>query len=228
MTLLAVVGMAREAEIVGRGRACGSRSAAGARMGLARALEQALDADVTGLISIGIGGALDPDLSVGDVIIGTEVFSPDRPYPTHQAWTDALAAAVPAARKAAVWGSDAMVIDAGDKARLRDMTPARPSSIWRAISRPGSRKITASISRPCAWCRMPRRPRGSCRPAVLNGLKPDGRPNLLAGRLLGLAKRPGQLPALIRLGRDSEQAFKTLAEARAQAGPTFAYPIPRP
>jgi adenosylhomocysteine nucleosidase len=223
VTLLAAVGMAREARIVG---GPGVRVAVGGGRAdvLARALEEALDANVTALISIGICGALDPDLSVGDVIIGTEILGPDgAAYKTHPAWTEALAKALPAGRAAAIWGSDAMVIDAREKARLRETSGAAVADMEshfaaRLAQAHGLDFAALRVVSDAAETSLPS--------AVLDGLKPDGSPNLV-GVLLGLARRPSELPALIRLGRDSEQALKALAGACAQAGPAFAYPILR-
>jgi adenosylhomocysteine nucleosidase len=49
-------------------------------------------------------------------------------------------------------------------------------------------------------------------PAALVGMKPDGG-MALGAVLASLARRPGQLPALIRTGRDAERAFRALAKA---------------
>jgi len=40
--------------------------------------------------------------------------------------------------------------------------------------------------------------------------------------LASLARRPGQLPALIRTGRSAELAFKALAEVHQKLGPLWA------
>jgi adenosylhomocysteine nucleosidase len=219
VTILAAVGMAREAKIVA---GPGVRVAVGAGRAdvLVRALEQARDDGLTGLISIGICGALDPNLKVGDIVIGSEILSSDGVYSTHRAWTDALAVALPGAHTASVWGSDAMVIDGEAKARLRETSGASvvdmESHIAARFAQYHGLDLTAlRVVSDAAATSLPS--------AVLNGIKPDGSPNL-AGVLVGLAKRPGQLPALIRLGRDSELALKALAEACASAGRGFAYP----
>jgi adenosylhomocysteine nucleosidase len=219
VTLLAAVGMAREAQIVA---GAGVRVAIGAGRTavLSRALEQALDADVTGLISVGICGALAPGLAVGDVVIGLEVRSPDGAYAAHHAWTDRLAAALPTARLAAVWGSDAMVINTQEKAHLRHRSGAAIVDMESHVAArfAQDRGLDFAILRVVSDAAETSLPS-----AVLSGLKPDGSQNL-AGVLMGLARRPNQLPALIRLGGDSERALKALAETRAAVGPDFAHP----
>jgi adenosylhomocysteine nucleosidase len=219
VTILAAVGMAREAQIV---TGPGVRVAVGAGRVevLARALEQTWNADVTALISIGICGALDPGLKVGDIVIGSEVLSPDGAYPTYRAWTGALAVALPGAHAASVWGSETMVIDAGAKARLRETSGAAIVDMESHVAAQFAQDhgVDFAVLRVVSDAAATNLPS-----AVLNGLKPDGSANL-AGVLVGLAKRPGQLPALIRLGRDSALALKALADVCASAGRGFAYP----
>ena len=217
MTILVAVGMLREAEIAA-GPDVRVAVGGGRVDGLARALEQAMGPDITAVISLGIAGGLDPALKVGDLVLGTEVLTPDGRYPTSAAWTGRLATALPAARPAVVWGSPAMVIDADEKARLRAMSGANVVDMeshvaGRFAQAQGLEFAVLRVVSDGAETSLP--------PAVLKGLKPDGRPNL-AGVLLGLARRPGQLPALIRLGRDSEQALKALAAAQDAVGDAFA------
>ena len=52
--------------------------------------------------------------------------------------------------------------------------------------------------------------------AVRMGLTEDGGMNLM-GVLGAMARDPRQLPALIRVGRDADTAFKALSQAAAQA-----------
>jgi hypothetical protein len=58
-------------------------------------------------------------------------------------------------------------------------------------------------------------------PAALVAMRADGGVDLAA--VLGaLARSPGQLPALVRLGLDSRRAFSSLVRARALLGADFA------
>ena len=217
MTILVAVGMLREARIAA-GPDVGVAVGGGRADGLARALEQAMGPDITAVISLGIAGGLDPALKVGDLVLGTEVVAADGRYQTNAAWTGRLATALPTALQAPVWGSAVMVIDAGDKARLRASSGAAVVDMESHVAGrfAQARGLNFAVMRVVsdkAGTSLP--------PAVLKGLKPDGSPNL-AGVLLGLARQPSQLAALIRLGRDSEHALKGLAAARAAAGPAFA------
>ena len=58
-------------------------------------------------------------------------------------------------------------------------------------------------------------------PAALVGMNPDG--SMALGKVLAsLARRPGQLPALIRTGRSAELAFKSLADVHQKLAPLWA------
>jgi adenosylhomocysteine nucleosidase len=63
--------------------------------------------------------------------------------------------------------------------------------------------------------------------AVRAGIRPDGGMNL-PGVLAALARSPGQLPALMRVGRDADQAFKVLKSVRAALGPELGWTTSAP
>jgi len=54
-------------------------------------------------------------------------------------------------------------------------------------------------------------------PGALVGMRPDGG-MALGAVLASLARHPGQLPALIRTGRQADRAFAALAEAMTAIG----------
>jgi hopanoid-associated phosphorylase len=213
MTILAVVGLKREARIVeGPGVRCvigGGNSDL-----LARRLSAAFDPDVLSVISVGIGGALDPTLKVGDVVVGASVVWPDDGCETDPAWRARLAAALPSARIAPIYGAEAMVLSPPEKARLHaaggavavDMESRAAARFCRERALPFAVLRTVSDT---AQTTLP--------PAVLAGMSSDGGMNL-PGVLAALARRPGQLAALIRTGADADRAFKALARAWAAAG----------
>lgn len=213
--ILAAVGMQREARLVERhGMGLGVRAVAGG--GRAELLETRLKAALEGVeavLSIGLGGALDPSLEVGDVVVASEVLRPRRRWETDAAWRDFMLARLPGARSGAVYGSGEMVLNALDKAKLRrqggavlvDMESHVAAQVAAArglpfgVVRVVSDKATASLPE-----------------AVLAGLAEDGSMNLM-GVLGALARDPGQLPALIRAGRDADIAFKALDAAARKA-----------
>src|SRR3954454_17527381 len=103
--ILAAVGMQREASLVERhGATLGVRAVAGG--GRAELLEERLKAALAGaeaIISIGLGGGLDPALEIGDVVVATEVLRPRRRWETDAAWRDWLLTRLPRGRPGAVY-----------------------------------------------------------------------------------------------------------------------------
>jgi hopanoid-associated phosphorylase len=213
--ILAAVGMRREARLVERhGAALGVRAVAGG--GRAELLEQRLMAALQGaeaVISIGLGGALDPALEVGDVVVATEVLRPRRRWETESAWRAFLLQRLPGARAGAVYGSDDMVLNALDKAKLR----GKGGAVLVDMESHVAAKVAAARGLPLAVVRVVSdKATASLPEAVRAGLAEDGRMDLL-GVLGALARDPGQLPALLRVGRDADLAFKALDAAAARA-----------
>lgn len=202
--ILAAVGMTREARLVARP---GVRAVAGG--GRPDLLEARLKAALEGaeaILSIGLGGALDPALKVGDVVVATEVLRPRRRWEADAAWRERLMASLPKAVAGAVYGSDDMVLHALDKAKLR----ARGGPALVDMESHVAARVAAGRGLPLAVVRVVSDTAGvSLPPAVREGLKEDGGMNL-TGVLGALARDPRQLPALMRTGRDADLAFKTL------------------
>ena len=215
--ILAAVGMLKEAQLV---RSAQVRAAAGGgRSDLLEArLKAALDG-VQAIISIGVGGGLDPGLSVGDIVVGTEVLRPRGRWETDPAWTRRLLARLPGARTGAIYGSEDMVLHTLEKARLRAKGGAALADMESHVAA----KLAAAKKLPFAVVRVVSDTAGFSLPtAVLAGLKPDGGMNLI-GVLGALARDPGQLQALMRVGRDTDQALKVLRTVRAALGPDLAF-----
>ena len=209
--LLAAVGMRREARLVERP---GVRAAIGG--GRADLLEQRLRQALEGaraVISIGIGGGLDPGLAVGDLVIGAEVSQAGRRWPTDAGWRARLAERLPRAALGTIHGSDAMVLAAADKARLRAETGAVLTDMESHVAA----RIAAEFGLPFAALRVVSDAAAtSLPPAVRQGLTRDGGMNL-PGVLWALARDPPQLPALMRTGRDADLAFGALRIAADSA-----------
>ena len=205
--ILAAVGMTREARLVG---GAGVRAVAGG--GRADLLESRLKAALPGaqaVLSIGLGGALDPALRVGDIVIATEVLRPRRRWETDPAWRARLVERLKGARLGPVYGSDEMVLRALDKAKLRGKGGALMVDMESHVAA----RVAAGAGLPLAVIRVVSDTAGvSLPPAVLQGLTADGGMNLM-GVLGALARDPRQLPALMRTGRDADLAFKTLGAA---------------
>jgi hopanoid-associated phosphorylase len=209
--ILAAVGMQREARLVERhGAGVGARAVAGG--GRADLLEARLKAALEGaeaVLSIGLGGALDPALEVGDVVVATEVLRPRRRWETDSAWREWLLGRLPRARAGAVYGSDDMVLNALDKAKLR----GKGGAVLVDMESHVAAKVAAARGLPFAVVRVVSdKATVSLPEAVLAGLTEDGSMNL-GGVLGALVRDPRQLPALIRVGHDADQAFKALSSA---------------
>jgi hopanoid-associated phosphorylase len=202
--ILAAVGMRREARLVERH---GARAVAGG--GRADLLETRLKAALQGaeaILSIGLGGALDPALEVGDVVVASEVLRPRRRWDTDAAWRERLIARLPGVKVGAVYGSNDMVLHTLDKAKLRGQGKALLVDMESHVAA----KVAAAAGLPLAVVRVVSDKAGVSLPsAVLAGMTEDGGMSL-TGVLSALLRDPRQLPALMRTGQDAGRAFKVL------------------
>ncbi len=176
----------------------------GARAGEARAIaERFAGGGAKALMSVGVSGGLDPTLQPGDLIETSNVHGVD------------LAPALRVAPDGElIHGADVIIQTAEQKARLLAGTGAvavdmeshavagvasergLPFLAVRAIADPADRALP---------------------PAAMNAVAPDGSTRVMA-TLLEIAKAPGQLPALLKLGSDSAKATARLSR---DFGPLF-------
>ncbi len=199
---LFVVGLTREARIIaGRGRVV---------VGTAN-LAEALATRPSGLISFGLCGALDPDMRAGDLLIADGVVTVEERLAADPAWTSALRAAFPEARRGDMAAGGMIIATPADKAALRrasgatgvDMESHEVARMAKAAGLPFA--VLRSVS-DAAGRALPR--------AAQAGFKPDGEPDGAA--VIGaLARRPWELPALVRVAFEAEAAFKALARVAA-------------
>jgi hopanoid-associated phosphorylase len=211
--ILAATGLRREARLIASPQVQvipgGGRSAA---------LEAALFAAAAGaeaVISIGLGGALAPQLRAGDWVIAERIVWPGGGAPTNPGWTKALLARLPAARAGTLLGSEVIVTDRPAKAeahaRFGALAVDMESQVAaRVAERLGLPFAAARVIADDAELELP--------PAAAAGMRPDGR--MAVGAVLwSLARRPWQLPALIRTGLAAERGFQALADGRRLLGP---------
>ena len=204
--LLIIVGLKREAKIVaGRGRVQVGTSG----------LAEALRARPAGVMSFGLCGALDPALAVGDLVVGGLVAFARERYVADPDWADSLLGALPGARRGDVAGSLAMVPTARAKAAMRRATGAaivdmETLEVARAATQAGLPFAVLRAVSDNAARDLPR--------AAQAGFKADGEPDVLAV-IAALARRPKELPDLIRVGREAETAFQRLKAAAGAAWP---------
>lgn len=164
------------------------------------------------LVSLGLAGGLDPALRPGDLVIGSTVVVPGEiPYHAGTAveWRERLAEPLRAQLRcviAPIVGSDTPVATAAAKASLFAATRA----VAVDMESHGVARAAAESGVPLVVLRVIADPADRAIPwAAMAGMAPDGavRPAAVLGRLL---LRPWEVPAIVRLARDSRQAHAVL------------------
>ncbi len=163
----------------------------------ARAL---LDAGATSLVSFGLAGGLDPALRPGDLVIADRVLVGGDSFVAATAWPGCGGAA------GSVLASDTVVAEAAEKRRLWQATGAvavdmESGAVARAAEAAGVPFCVVRAICDPAWRSLP--------PAALVALDAAGGVGLW--RVLGsVLRRPGQVGALLALGRDAAAARRSL------------------
>jgi adenosylhomocysteine nucleosidase len=217
MRIIAVTGLKREAAIVASPEAI-ALSGGGDSARLRRELD-ALAGEARGLISIGIAGALDPALKVGDAVIGSAVMAGARRHAADPRWTARLQAALPSARLGIGAGVDHILGDAAAKAVLRKSSAADFVDMESHVVA----EAAAAHGLPFAVLRFVSDTAGRALPrAALVGMRADGGMDLGAV-LRSIAGDPGQVPALVRTGMEAETAFRALVRGRLALGDSLGF-----
>jgi adenosylhomocysteine nucleosidase len=197
----------------------GRIACSGADAARARRQAERLAAEVAGLASFGLAGALAPNLKPGDLLLPQEVIAPDGSHiATDPAWRERLIALAGAANwPDPLLGSDALVGSVAAKAALRRASGAIavdmeshavalaaraagvPFVVVRAIADPADQALPAAAR------------------VALNG---GGRVRVPA-MAAALLRHPGELPALLRLAGQSGAGLRTLRRVAARAGPSL-------
>jgi adenosylhomocysteine nucleosidase len=228
--ILAVTGLKREAALLDTPGVI-VIPGGGDSTGLARKLEAALQRQrPRGVVSIGLGGALSPALTVGDWVVADVIVEGATRWPTDAGWAQALCAALslahprrggpldgPKVMLGPIAASEVMVVDAAGKAALRAAAGALAVDMESHVAA----RFAARHSLPFAALRAISDGADRALPkAAQAGMKKDGGMDILAV-LKSLALDPAQLPALIRTGREAEVAFKALKRASSLLPETF-------
>jgi len=199
VTLIIACGLKREARIFNRpGRDLIVVTGGGVVATLERDLDDKAALFPGIILSCGIAGALDPSLRPGDVVIDGNVLLVER-----------LGQALPHAHRGGVLGNGAITATAAEKRILHERTGAIAVDMEshvaaRVAVRKGLPFAALRVISDCADDDLP--------PAALVGMRPDGG-MALGAVLASLARNPQQLSALIRTGRQADQAFRSLAQA---------------
>lgn len=216
MTIIAVTGLAKEAQIVGVADVV-AVAGGGDGEGLAAKLD-ALHGDLRGVISIGLAGALSPHLEVGDVVIADRLITGLESWDCHEGWRirllSRLTSKVSGAYEGQIFGSDVIIEHADTKAGLYDTTGALAVDMESQVAA----RFAAKRNLPLAALRVISDDATHILPpAALVAMKPDG--GIALGRVLGsLLRKPSQVPALIRTARASNKAFAELLRCRDLCG----------
>jgi adenosylhomocysteine nucleosidase len=216
--VLAVVGMTREAKILGPETAVlvGGGDAAA----LTAKLAAELRAGLAGVVSFGLCGALDPQVRVGDVVIGEAVADGGDRFATDAAWTARIAAALPQARRGRFACADRPIVSVAEKAELFGATGALAVDMESHLVA----RLAAANGVPFVVVRGVSDGARSALPhAAQVGLGADGRP-AIGAVLTSLASNPWQIGALIRTALEAEDGFRALQRARQALGPRLAGP----
>ena len=217
MKLLVVTGLLAEAEIAA-GDGIVTVTGGGAA-DLDRRIERAIAVHrPEGVLSFGVAGALHAILAVGDAVAGAEVVGDGWSAPCHQPWLAALAPAC-RARPAVI---TALPVPASTVEMKR--TLARLGAATVDMESGAAALAAREAGLPFAALRVVSDTADQAIPlAALSGMREDGRTDALAV-VAALARAPGQLPALIRTGREFGRAMRRLREVRAAAGPRYSFP----
>jgi hopanoid-associated phosphorylase len=218
MTVLAVTGLKREAEIAG-GDGVVAVAGGGDALSLSEKLA-ALHGDIKGVISIGLGGGLSPLLKVGDVVIGDRVIAGNEEWACDEHWRVSLGAKLNGAHQGPIAASETILEDAAAKAALFAKTGALAVDMESAVAA----RFAETRKLPFAALRVISDDARHVLPeAALVAMKPDG--GIALGRVLGsLLRHPLQVPGLIRTARTSATAFRELLRCRGLCGVGLARP----
>jgi adenosylhomocysteine nucleosidase len=213
----AVTGLAAEAEIA---RQAGLVAAAGAGTpeGTERAIRSLIEQGVPGIVSFGIAGGLAPNLASGTLIAPAAV----RGLDDEAHWVDvewharltraAHAAGIPLV-VGGILGADTIAASTAEKARLHAATHAiavdlESHRVARAAERARLPFLVLRVIADAAGHGLP--------PAALVPLTKSGHPSV---RVLGsIIARPGQIPALLTLARETRGALEALRRAAVALG----------
>jgi adenosylhomocysteine nucleosidase len=187
---------------------------------LAAALESAFKRGVSGIISFGVAGGLQPGLVVGDWVAAAGIRTEQEFFPTDQGWTRSLLQMLPQAMHADILGMDAPVADPRQKQILHAQTGAAAVDMESHIAA----RVAASRQVPFVACRTIIDTAGTpLPPAALTALRPDGTADVLAV-LRSIVQQPSQLPALVRTALDARIARAALRRGRKMLGAGLGFP----
>jgi len=219
MAVIAVTGLRAEARIARRA-GLSIVCAGGVPARTAAALNEAIGEGVSGLVSFGMCGGLAPALAPGTLVCARTVIASDGTrYPVDEAWRARIAGLVETI-DGDVFGSDATVGTAAEKAVLHARTGAICVDLESAVAA----EAAARAKLPFIVIRAIADPAERDLPsAAYIALTPDGAPDL--SRIVSsMLREPSQISGLVRLAREARLALRTLSRTVAAVGPVLLAP----
>ena len=212
MSIIAVVGLAKEARIARRAGLV--PVIGGGDSQLLRQRLEAAAADATAVISFGIAGALAPLLNTGDIVVATHVVTESEHYQTDTQWSQVLRTKLEQAQSVGLVGVDAVVGHINQKKTLFRITGAHAVDMESHVAA----RFAKRHGLPFAALRaISDKSDHTLPPAALEPLKPSGKPRLLAV-LKSVLLEPSQVSELIRTGSEASKAFGALLRCRNLLG----------
>ncbi|HXP31927.1 MAG TPA: nucleoside phosphorylase [Stellaceae bacterium] len=215
MRVAAITGLAVEARIA-RGAGLVAVATGGDAARTEAAAERLLAEGASALLSFGIAGGLDPGLAPGSLLLPRLVRSEDgATFPVDAAWRARVLTALRASglvpEEGDLLGAARIVAASSAKAELHRRTGAIAVDLEshvaaQAAAQAGRPFLALRAVADPAWCVLPA--------AAVLPLDDEGRPRL--GRvLLCVLRDPRQIPALLRVARDTARALTALRRAAA-------------
>ncbi|MFC5067460.1 phosphorylase [Flaviflagellibacter deserti] len=221
LPVLVVTGVAREAKIAA-GPSVETICSGGVPARLRAMLDARPEPACRAVVSFGVAGGLDPSLHPGDIVLATKVVTEDGEWAADAALNETLQSALNVDNRlrtiqAPLAGVDLALVCKISKRNTWENSGAAAVDMESHIAA----EYAAKHGLPFAAIRV------VCDPAhrglpdlVATALKPDGSISL-PGVFGSLARRPGQIMDLIRLGRDASIAFRSLGYVPASWGTAF-------
>ena len=213
MTILAVTGLAREAQIAAgpgvKTISCGGRSFI-----LERKLEAAIGNGTRGIISFGICGGLSPALLPGTCIIASEIVTSTERIRSDTAWSKRMSTLLPGVVVGPIASADVLILHRAEKSALFGITGAYAVDMESHVAA----RLARSHDVPFVALRVIADPANSdLPPFAAFAVTEEGGIDLVAV-LKSLVAQPNQIPASIRAGRHANSAFGALLRCRNMLG----------
>jgi adenosylhomocysteine nucleosidase len=170
------------------------------------------------IVSFGMAGALDPELKIGRVIIGTRLTG-SWEGDCDRKWAEVLAARIPGAKLGPCYADGRLISDASEKREIGRSTGAIAADMESHIAA----RIAADAGVPFAILRcISDEVDAGLPPAIALAMRPGG--GLSLGAMLGsIIQNPGQFPALFRTLTRFRVAYTALQFGVGDAGVRLAF-----